>query len=156
MVVFEDASKNKWTLNLNVGTAQRCKAETEVDLMNVIVINDDGIQASAIDRIAEDPSLLVSVLFSLCQEQIKERGLNEYQFAEIFNADTIAAACDALIREIINFSQPVKRKMLTLLYQKTKDFRAKAEGRLTEILESAEVNAEMDEQLNKLFTNSPE
>ena len=156
MTVFEDANKNKWTLNLNVGTAQRCKAETGVDLMNVIVVTSEGIQASAIDKIAEDPSILVSVIYSLCQEQIKEKGLTEFQFAEIFTSDVIDSASDALIKEIINFSQPVKRKMLTLLYNKTREFKAKAESQLDEILTSEETSKDIDEQLNKLLTNSPE
>ena len=79
---FQDKNGKKWNIELNVGTAKRVKSECEIDLVNVITMSRDGkAQASALERLAEDPILLVDVLFSLCKEQAKESGIDDFAFA---------------------------------------------------------------------------
>lgn len=154
---FQDKNGKKWNIELNVGTAKRVKSECEIDLVNVITMSHDGkAQASALERLAEDPILLVDVLFSLCKEQAKESGVDDFAFAELFNADAVEQSSNALMEEIINFSQPAKRKALTRIYRTAKDFAARMDKQLEQILESPELDAEIESVLKKSFGNTPE
>ena len=156
MNCFNDRTGKQWTLDLNIGTARRVKAECGIDLVNVIVFDENGADTSVLQKLSDDAYLLVSVLYSLCRSQIEKEGLDENSFAERFDAETIMNAVDALIKEVINFSQPTKRKMLTLIYEKSRSFRAKAEQHLESLLQSEEFGKELDEQLNNLLTNTQE
>lgn len=154
---FQDKNGKKWNIELNVGTAKRVKSECGIDLVNVITMSRDGkAQASALERLAEDPILLVDVLFSLCKEQAKEFEIDDFAFAELFNADAVEQASNALMEEIINFSQPAKRKALTRIYRTAKDFAARMDKQLEQILESPELDAEIESALTKSFGNTPE
>lgn len=157
MNCFNDKTGKQWTLDLNVGTARRVKAECGVDLVNVLTVSEEGgIDTTILQKLSDDAYLLVGVLFSLCRQQVEKEGLDENGFAERFDSETIVNAVDSLIQEIINFSPPAKRKMLMLIYQKTQSFRAKAEQHLNEMLNSKEFEEEIDQQLNKLLTNTQE
>ena len=154
---FQDKNGKKWNIELNVGTAKRVKSECEIDLVNVITMSRDGkAQASPLERLAEDPILLVDVLFSLCKEQAKESGIDDFAFAELFNADAVEQSSNALMEEIINFSQPAKRKALTRIYRTAKDFAARMDKQLEQVLESPELDAEIESALTKSFGNTPE
>ena len=63
---------------------------------------------------------------------------------------------NALMEEIINFSQPVKRKALTRIYRTAKDFTERMDKQLEQILESPELDAEIESALTKSFGNTPE
>lgn len=156
MTIFQDTQGRKWNISINVGTAMRCKSETDVDLMNAIKIDKDGIKASVFDEIAEDPCKLVMVLSSLCGKQIQEQGMSPEDFACIFDADTIENASDALVREIINFSQPVKRKVLTLLYGESKKHQEKVDAEIMKALDGENMQKEIQDQLSRLSSNTQE
>jgi len=154
---FEDKNKKKWNIELTVGTAHRVLGECDVDLINIVTLAPDGKpQTSTLERIASDPILLVNVLFSLCKEQAKEAGVDDFGFASLFDAGAIESASEALMEEIINFSQPAKRKALTRIYRTTRDFAEKMEKQLDEVLNSPELDAEIENQLTKLYTSTPE
>ena len=156
MNCFKDKTGRQWTLDLNVGSAMRGKAETGFDVVNVIQINDNGADTTSLQKLTDDVFLLVSVLYSLCKPQVAQANMTDEQFAEQFDAEVIEKALDALVLEIINFSQPMKKKMLTLIYEKTRSFRAKAEQHLEEVLQSKEFNEELEEQLSASLLSSPE
>ena len=156
MNCFNDRNGKQWTLDLNVGSAMRVKAETGFDIVNVIQIDDNGTDTTSLQKLSDDVFLMVSVLYSLCKQQVTDAGLSDEEFAECFDATTVESALDALVREIINFSQPMKKKMLALIYEKTQSFRAKAEQHLEKVLESKEFENELEGQLNSLLTNSQE
>ena len=156
MICFNDKTGKQWTIDLNLGTAKRVKAECGVDLINIINFDKNGVDTTILQQLSDDAYLLVSVLFSLCKKQVAEFGLDEDSFAEVFDAEAIENAVDALIKEIINFSQPVKKKMLTLIYEKTRNFKARAEQHLDSLISSKEFQDGMEEQLNKLLTNTQE
>ena len=145
MQSFQDKNGRKWNIELNVGTAKRVKAECGVDLVNAITLTRDGkAQVSELESLAEAPVLLVDVLFSLCRVQAQECGVDDFAFAELFNADAVEESCNALMEEIINFSQPAKRKALTRIYKTAQNVAVKMEKQLEAALDDPELDAEIE------------
>lgn len=157
MHTFRDKNGKQWNIELNVGTAKRAKSECGIDLVNVITFSSDGkIEAAALERLADDPVILVDCLFSLCREQAREAGLDDLGFAELFDAAAVENASDALMEEIINFSRPAKRKTLEKIYQTARRFAEKMDRKLDETLDSPEFEAEIESELSRSFTDTPE
>lgn len=156
METFRDKNGMVWNIELNVGTARKVKGDCDVDLLNTIAIDANGLNVSVLDALAEDSYLLVNVLISLCRRQMAERRITEEDFCELFDGNVIQEAVDALIREVINFSQPSKRKILSLIYGKIQGFRANAEQRLEEMWKNADIQQMLASQLSAPSTNLPE
>ena len=156
MQCFKDKNGKQWTIDLNIGTARRVKAECNIDLVNVVTFTEEGANTSIFQQLADDPYTLVTVLYSLCKQQIAEEKLTDEAFASLFDAEAIENAVEALVKEVINFSQPAKKKMLTLIFNKTRELKEKAEKRLDDMIQSKEFNEALDAQLNNLLTNTQE
>lgn len=156
MQCFKDRNGKQWTLDLNIGTARRVKAECGIDLVNVVTFTEDGANTSVFQRLADDPYTLVSVIYSLCRQQAADANMTDEAFASLFDAETIESAIEALVQEVINFSQPAKKKMLMLIFNKTRELKEKAEKRLDNMMQSKEFNEALDAQLNNLLTNTQE
>ena len=93
MHTFQDKNGKKWSIELNVGTAKRVKSECGIDLVNVITLTREGkLEATALERLADDPVLLVDCLFVLCREQAGEAGLDDFGFAALFDAAAVDTA----------------------------------------------------------------
>ncbi len=156
MNFFTDKTGRKWGLNINLGTAQRVRADCGVDLINMISFNKDGVSTDGLQELVDNKYKVVEVLYYLCRTNSENEKLDVEPFMELFDEELVDAAVDALMKEIINFFPPAKRKMLTLIYEKTRDFKEKAEHQLDELADSKAFKEEMDERLNSLLTNTEE
>lgn len=156
MESFKDKNGKNWIIEINVGSARRVKAECGIDLLNAVTVNSEGINTSVLDSIGSDAYMLVNVILSLCRKQIDEQNITDEDFLSCFDGETIQSATDSVIKEIINFSQPSKRKMLSLIYTKVKGFRAEAEQQVEKMLNNANFLTELDNQLKEQFTSSQE
>ena len=156
MNFFTDKTGRKWILNLNLGTAQRVRAECGVDLINTISFTKDGVATDGLQGLVDDQYKVVEAIYHLCMTNPENEKIGPEQFVELFDAELVEAATDALMKEIINFFPPAKRKMLTLIYEKTRDLKEKAEHQLDNLADSKEFKEEMDERLNSLLTNTEE
>ena len=156
MHTFSDKNGKKWTIDVNLGTARRVLSGCGVDLLHLIDINEEKSDMSGLDRIASDPFLLFQVIYILCERQVNQSGIGEDEFAELFDSDSIQAATDALVQEVINFSHPAKRKMLTVVYSKMVALREEQTRHLEEILGSEEFDREVSEKLSDFATSSQE
>lgn len=156
MESFKDKNGKNWIIEINVGSARRVKAECGIDLLSAVTVNSEGINTSVLDSIGSDAYMLVNVILSLCRKQIDEQNITDEDFLSYFDGETIQSATDSVIKEIINFSQPSKRKMLSLIYTKVKGFRAEAEQQVEKVLNNANFLTELDNQLKEQFTSSQE
>lgn len=155
MTKFNDKKNKTWSLELTVGSARRVKDETGVNLLNMISFESDGKASIAeLEKLIKDPFALVNVLFALCATQAKEADISGEDFAELFDADAIEAAANALIEEIINFSPAAKRKALTKIYQTTQRIAAREEAELEKMLNDENLDAKVEKEMKKLFTES--
>ena len=156
MKTFNDKNKKTWRIELTVGSARRIKADTGIDLVNIISIEDQGKASSAeLEKLIDNPFKLVDVLYSLCAPQAKEENVGPEAFAELFDAAAIEAATTAMVEEIIDFFPPTKRKAIEKIYKIAKDVEAKNEAKLMEMLNNPEVEKELENKLSTLSTNAP-
>lgn len=157
MKSFKDKNGKIWTIELNVGTIKKVRSECNVDLINVINVNSNGsADTSVLERIASDPCLLVSIVCALCRTQMEKDNIDDSSFAELFSADAVEEASSALIEEIINFSQPAKRKVLTKIYQTAQRFAAATENKVNALINDPNLDKELESQLMKLSGATPE
>ena len=78
---FKDNRGRSWQIALNVYEMKRVRAILGVDLVNVIALGKDGkVQVDLIDRIANDPCLLVDILWVLVEAEAKEQGVSDVDF----------------------------------------------------------------------------
>ena len=152
MHCFVDKNNTKWSIELNVGTAKRVLAETNVDLINVLDFDEKKQEQNVLEKLSDDPCLLVDVLYCLCREQAKELGVDDFAFASLFTGETIIQATDALLEEIISFSPPVKQKVLKKIYETSKSITGKMETEVGNLLNDPKFTEQLEEEFMKLST----
>lgn len=158
MKSFTDKNGESWDLDLNIGAAMRLKSRLDIDIENAVTIDkaNNPEDVSLLERIAQDSILLFNIIFVLCETQVRERNLTPEQFAERFTGDTIEAATDALLDEIVNFSRPAKRKVLIRLRQISKEYSERANQQLDQVLADPKFQNEIEKHLQKSLTSSQE
>lgn len=157
MKSFIDKNGETWDLELNIGTAMRLQSRLNINIENCINLDSNKPkEISLLERITEDSILLFNIIYVLCETQVRERGLTEEEFAERFSGDTIAAATDALLDEIENFSRPAKRKILKRLRQISQEISDEAGEKMDQLFEDPKFKEALEAALQKLSTNSPE
>ncbi len=89
MPKFSDKRKRDWTINVNAANIRNVREALGVDL---------GERAS-FKRLARDPSLLCNVLYVLCEDQAKGRGISEVDFGRLLAvSNVIDRATKALLK----------------------------------------------------------
>lgn len=151
MQKFKDKKENEWILELTVGSAKRVKLDCGVDLINITDFDAEG-KKSSLEELSENPFLMIDVLFSLCRKQAEEKGFDDTAFGELFDFQTVQDAVDALVQEIINFTPPVRRKLLQKIYEKNKQLMGETEKQADALME----NPEFDKDLETLMKSSTE
>lgn len=113
MASFKDNAKRDWSLSLNVNILKLIKRELEVDLL-------DLAHGAVLDRLANDPALLVDVLYLTCQSQAERANVTAEQFGEAMVGDALDAASEALVDALVEFLPGKKRALLHKLMEKVK------------------------------------
>lgn len=106
MASFTDQQDREWKVRVDVPTLRDVQEDTGLSLENLEP--DQNI----FDTLESDSVKLVAVLYSVCQEQIEERGMSEKDFARIFRGEVLSDAVDALWESLINFFPARKAKAL--------------------------------------------
>jgi len=137
---FKDSEGRPWIITATIHTIGRVKRETDIDLTKDEVITTLG----------HDLFDLGAVLYSLCQDQAKQRGLDEAQFAAGFNGDVIEPATDCLIEELINFTQPGRRPGLRKMFAKQKEMMATTIAAQNEALDGTLLDDALENEIDRL------
>ncbi len=98
---FKDRFGREWDLSLTVRLVSKVKKDTEYDF--AAAIRD---VESLNSLMYSDPMTLGMVLFSICGEQAAKSSVDVDQFTDGFDGPTVFAACNALMKAIINFTHP--------------------------------------------------
>ena len=158
MKSFTDKNGDSWDLDLNVGAAMRLNSRLNINIENAVRFDQANRpeDVSLLEQIAEDSFLLFNIIFVLCEKQVQDRNLTQEDFAARFTGDTIEAATDALLDEIVNFSRPAKRKILLRLRQISKEYSERANQQLDQVLADPKFQNEIEKHLQKSLTSSQE
>ena len=112
---FKDARNRTWDMALNINAFRRVRDRLEINLL-------DGQQA--IDRLLNDPAMLVDTIFVIAMPQCETAGVTDEDFGEAMGGDAIDAATVAFLEAFVNFSPPAKRRALTKLLAKIRQLEA--------------------------------
>ena len=130
MATFTDDRGRTWIVTLNLRTAKTVKQKNDFDFLG------DG-KEHPILRLAGDMALLGDVLWTLCEQQARERGITEQDFGEAIAGDSLDAAVNALAEAYSDFSpNPKRRETLRQLWARLREVEAleleKAQAALTD------------------------
>ena len=141
---FTDTKERVWDVELNVRQMKRVRDVLGIDLVNVIQAGKDGAVATdTLDRVANDPILLVDILWVLCEGQAKAAGVTDDDFGSSLAGDSIADATRAFLDELVDFFPGARR----LFLKKAVDLARKYETENLEVLEKALNSPEFEERL---------
>ena len=141
---FTDTKGRVWDVELNVRQMKRVRDVLGIDLVNVIQAGKDGAVATdTLDRVANDPILLVDILWVLCEGQAKAAGVTDDDFGSSLAGDSISDATRAFLDELVDFFPGARR----LFLKKAVDLARKFETENAEMLEKALASPEFEERL---------
>ena len=141
---FTDTKERVWEVELNVRQMKRVRDILGIDLVNVIQAGKDGAVATdTLDRVANDPILLVDILWVLCEGQAKAAGVTDDDFGSSLAGDSISDATRAFLDELVDFFPGARR----LFLKKAVDLARKYETENAEMLEKALASPEFEERL---------
>lgn len=159
MKSFTDNLGRSWCLVVNVLTIKRVRALCGVDLNSIVEVEDGKPAARLLERLSEDPVLLVDVLYAVCKPECDAKNVTDEDFGAAMAGDAIELATSALLDEIIDFFPEAKRLAFRKILAASRRFEEAARKRLETML--ADENFERNivsglEQLTGLSTNAPE
>ena len=111
MAKFKDSTGREWVLTINVPVMKRVQDRTGYHLGKLF--NDD---CKILQEITSDAIIFSGVLYAMVAPQAA--GLGEDDFLEALDADAIAAAGDALLEAVQDFSPSRTRPLIAALRNK--------------------------------------
>ena len=151
MQIFKDRDGREWQVVLNVFQMKRIRAALGVDLINVIELDKDGqVRVDMIDKIANDPCLLVDILWVLVQDQARTLNVTDEQFGTALAGDAIENATKAFLDELVDFFPGAKR----LFLQKAVGLARKFGGEWNETLKKALEDPELEKRVRESMNSS--
>lgn len=144
MASFTDKAGRKWLVDLTVGDVKRVEAATKVNL--------GAITQETFAALASDWSVLVDVMCAIIRPQLQEEGVSDEDFAGALGGDELAAATDALLAALVDFSHPKKREALRLAIAKLNAMQDREIARATARIEALTLRGDSGEP----STSAPE
>ena len=154
MESFYDKNGGAWDLELTIGMAMKLKSRLNFDIENLVSLKKD--EKSTIENLVNDTELLFNVVYVMCEKQCIERGISQEEFAGKFDRVSIESATDSLLKEFVNFSPPVKKRILRELLKISEEAKKKIETELDRILTGNEMKQFKESALNNLLKSTPE
>ena len=120
MKTFTDAASRTWEVTVNVGAVRRVRDLLGVDLMDVA-------GGDLLERLADDPVLLVDVLYVLVKPQADAKSITDEDFGRGMVGGVLDEAASALMKELLDFFPSTQR--------------ARALGKLVKVMQAQEAVA---------------
>ena len=154
MKSFTDNTGRTWTLAVNVGTIKRVRALCDVNLANIITISGTTPKVDLLERLGNDPVLLVDVLYAAVKPEADTKGVSDQEFGQAMSGDAIEMATTALLDEVIDFFPETKRKVFRKILDATRRFETKGKAALQALLDDPALDGKIDAALAQLTTSS--
>ena len=146
---FKDNRGRSWQIALNVYEMKRVRSVLGVDLVNVITLGKDGkVQVDLIDRIANDPCLLVDILWVLVEAEAKEQGVSDVDFGSSLAGAAIEEATKAFLDELVDFFPGARRLFLKKAVEVSRQFGEEMTAALERTLADPEFEKRLKESMN--------
>lgn len=139
MRTFVDKEGRNWQVSVTVSTIKRVRGICKVDLNSIVEVDDDNnLNTSLLNRLTDDPVLLVDVLYAVCKPEADKLGVTDEQFGEAMVGDVIANATAALLDEIVDFFPGTKRLAMQKILRAVRRFETATRQKLEEMDEKFE------------------
>ena len=156
MKTFTDSKGRTWEVELNIRQMKRVRDTLGIDLVNVISANKDGsVSTDTLERVANDPILLVDILWVLCEGQAKPAGVTDDDFGSSLAGDSIEEATRAFLDELVDFFPGARRLFLKKAVSLARKYTGEMETALKAVLESPELEERLKTELRSASA-SPE
>lgn len=133
MAQFTDRHGNDWRVDIIHGDI-----ETLRKAHGICPRIDDAQFDRTLQVVFGDLDRFGALLYSLCREQIEERGLSPESFARCFTAETFDVAAEAVLEAFADFSQrsrgarqALRRKLKGMLADLDREMEMRTEQRLS-------------------------
>ena len=151
MRTFKDNAGRTWGVTLNVLQMKRIRAHLGIDLVNVITLDAGGkVKVDLVDRIANDPCLLVDILWVCVEGEAKAAGVTDEEFGRSLAGESIEEATRAFLDELVDFFPGAKR----LFLKKAVELSRKFGGEMTEALGKALEDPELERRVKESMRSS--
>ena len=151
MRTFKDNAGRTWGVTLNVLQMKRIRAHLGIDLVNVITLDAGGkVKVDLVDRIANDPCLLVDILWVCVEDEAKAAGVTDEEFGRSLAGESIEEATRAFLDELVDFFPGAKR----LFLKKAVELSRKFGGEMTEALGKALEDPELERRVEESMRSS--
>ena len=126
MKPFTDSQGRTWSVVINVSAIKRVRDVLGVDLLDVA--NGD-----LLSRLADDPCLLVDVLFVLSKPEADAKGITDEDFGRCMVGGVLDEASAALMKELLDFfPSALRARALVKMIRKMGEHRAAVSELATE------------------------
>jgi hypothetical protein len=102
MKTFTDSQGRTWTVTVNVSAIKRARDLLDVDLLDVA-------GGDLLARLADDPCLLVDVLYAICKPEADAKGITDEDFGKGMVGGVLDKAASALMQELLDFFPSAQR-----------------------------------------------
>lgn len=151
MKSFVDKNARAWSIVVNIATVKRVRALCNVNLLELITVDDSGkTDSSVLDKLSEDPVLLVDVLYAVCKPEADKLGISDEQFGESLDGDAIEKATENLLDEIVDFFPEAKRKVFRKILDATRRFQRETAEKIKNLVESEAFDNLIASRIQKL------
>ena len=150
MTCFTDNQERTWSLSVNVNTLRRVKALCGVMLTDLVVL-EPGKKPTMelLERLANDPVLLVDVIYAAIKPEADARGISDESFGAAMVGDVLETAVTALLEEVIAFFPSAKRMVLKRLLDVSLRFTQQQRKELERLMETPNLESELLKVLEK-------
>ncbi len=104
MKTFRDSENREWQIAMNITAAKRV-----LDLLKVNLLEPEVGTPPLLTRLGTDIILLCDVLYAICKPQADQREISDEQFGQALGGDAIFQATKALMEELTDFFQSLRR-----------------------------------------------
>lgn len=102
---FKDDLGREWSLRLDFSLVRSIRDAVGIDLLNL------EQQGSSLQKMADDPALLVDVVYLMCEKQCQRRKISDEEFGQGFTGETFQLAAAAFMEALISFTPPPRRDL---------------------------------------------
>lgn len=142
MGVFHDKNGKVWEFHLGTGAVRRC-----VDLAGFSPLDIAKKDSNLLPHLAEDILLAANMLYACCKPQADADGVSDSDFGELLNGDSLDEGLEALVSEVVGFSQKSKRPLMKKVFDKQKELTDKAVAMAMEEIENPETMKRIEDKM---------
>jgi len=134
-----------WNLEINNNTIKRLRGGADGGV-NLLAIADGDL----LRKLSGDAIFLADVVFAICRFEAEENGVTQESFDEAMAGDVIASARDALLGELVDFSQsPKDRENLRAAIDLVAGVADKERDRIAAMLVDPETKVKVERVIRK-------